>query len=237
MDERKPTPEEQLLKLIENPAAGSASATAQASSASKNAKGLPSASFLQVLSGLLKKSSPEIKSGKNQNAAHRPFPYVKGLNALLVAATLAAVIYLMLDLLVFKKNTQEVLTQVSTAENVFPVQGADEKNQKHDIQYYQDLIERRNPFVLGAKPVVDEKKPEAVHLPAAHSEKMNQVLQTLKLVGISWTGEIPLAMIEEVQSGKTFFLKEGQELNRLRVQKIDKEKVTVTYEGEEADLF
>lgn len=237
MDERKPTPEEQLLKLIENPAAGAASATAQAQSASRSGKGLPSLGFLKAFSNLIKKPSAEIKSNAGRVTSHHPFPYVKGLNALLVAATIAAVIYLLLDLLVFKKTAQEVLTQVSIAENVFPVQSAEDQNNKRDIGYYQDLIDRRNPFVAGEKAKVEEKKPEAVRMPAVHSEKMSQVLQSLKLVGISWTGEIPLAMIEEVQSGKTFFLKQGQEINRLKVQRIDKEKITVTYEGEEADLF
>ena len=44
-------------------------------------------------------------------------------------------------------------------------------------------------------------------------------------------------MIEEVSTGRTYFLRKDQEFKGLKVQEISKEKVTVTYEGQEGDLF
>jgi type II secretory pathway component PulC len=66
---------------------------------------------------------------------------------------------------------------------------------------------------------------------------MTEVMNNLKLVGISWSSSEPLAMIEDNTTGRTYFLKQGQEINELKVQAISKEKVTVTYEGEEGFLF
>lgn len=49
----------------------------------------------------------------------------------------------------------------------------------------------------------------------------------LKLVGIDWDNE-PVAMIEDVQSGKTYFAKENTFIKDIKVLKIQKEKVTIS---------
>ncbi len=65
---------------------------------------------------------------------------------------------------------------------------------------------------------------------------MTQLASSLKLVGISWGNE-PLAMIEDSESTRTYFVKKGGEVKGMKVQEISKEKVTLTYEGQEAELF
>ncbi len=236
MDERKPSPEEQLLKLIENPTAAAKPETSAA--ATSAAKGFSFGKFFGFLA-YLRHQNPKKEIGET-GAESRPLNFnIKGINAILVAGVLAAGIYLVLDMTVLKKNTAELLTDVSTANQLQSGQvGESAPVAKHDVAYYQQLIDRRNPFLAGsAKPVIDEKKPAPLAMPPVQSDKMAKVMQSIKLVGISWSGEIPLAMIEQVESGKTLFLKEGQEINHLKVQHIDKEKVTVTYDGEEAILF
>ncbi|MSR77222.1 MAG: hypothetical protein EXS63_03200 [Candidatus Omnitrophica bacterium] len=239
MVQPKPTPEEQLLKLIENPGLDSKNP--------QKGKGTPK-------TGKRKFSLPGIPWGKlfsvSRNQAPKrssvavedanPFAYIKGVNAFLIAGVLVCGIYLALDLSILKGDPKKFLSQVSLNDSAFSSREGDKgEKAQHDVKYYHDMMARRNPFMLmtGKLAEKEEAKPEVLSVSQPKSDKMAKIMQSIKLVGISWTNTSPLAMIEQTESGKTYFLKRGQEINGLKVQNIEKEKVTVTYEGEEASLF
>jgi type II secretory pathway component PulC len=62
------------------------------------------------------------------------------------------------------------------------------------------------------------------------------VLENLKLVGIAW-GAISEAMIREVKEGRTFFLKEGEQIMGVVVKEILKDRVIVEHEGQTKELM
>lgn len=69
-------------------------------------------------------------------------------------------------------------------------------------------------------------------------EKPKEILvktRDLKLVGISWSKD-PDAMIEDAKSKRTFFVKRGSYVNDVKVEAIFRDKVIVSYQGEQAEL-
>ena len=241
MVQHKPTPEEQLLKLIENPdaaAKGAAGGGKAAAGAVSKKKGLnPSilSGLFSPLTKLFKKPGPvEVDSLKiRRPAVHLN---IKTANQILLALVIAAVIYLALDLTLLKEDKQKYLSTVSTNDMIYSISGHGGV-QKQDLSHYQEVIDRRNPFLpAGASAPAQEGQDEAP-IPRPNTNKMTEVLNALKLVGLTWSADEPLAMIEEASTGRTYFLKRGQEVNGLKIQSISKEKVTVTYEGEEGALY
>jgi type II secretory pathway component PulC len=55
-------------------------------------------------------------------------------------------------------------------------------------------------------------------------------------VGIAWSND-PDAMIEDTKTHRTFFLKKGQTIDEeIKVQAIFKDRVVLSYKGEEIEL-
>ena len=67
------------------------------------------------------------------------------------------------------------------------------------------------------------------------SARILDATETLKLVGISWSND-PDAIIEDTKDTKTFFVKTGQKIGEVKVQAIFKDKVVLSYQGEETEL-
>lgn len=245
MAQHKPTPEEQLLKLIENPeAAKSAPGNAsKGEGAVKQAlKTRPAFSFSKI-AGIFdywKAHWTKTQSAQSLHESLRTESYIRSFNFFLIAGIMAAAIYLILDLTVLKEDQEQFLSSVSTQDSLYPIRNEKKEiSAVPDLDHYHEMIERRNPFLsplAAPTPAESEEKPKAaVEGPAPN--KVTEKAGKLNLVGISWSADNPLAMIEDTESGKTFFLRAGQEINGLKVQEIQKEKVIVTYEGEEAALF
>lgn len=58
----------------------------------------------------------------------------------------------------------------------------------------------------------------------------------LRLVGISWSAD-PDAMIEDTRNPRTLFLKKGQLIdNEIKLEAIFKDKIVLSYKGEEVEL-
>jgi hypothetical protein len=100
-----------------------------------------------------------------------------------------------------------------------------------EYSYYYDRITGRNMFI----PFAAKKGAEMSVIP-----KISEATKDLKLVGISWS-DVPaerFAIIEDVPSKVTYFLKEGETLSKsdVMIKGIQKEKVVLDCEGEETDL-
>lgn len=101
---------------------------------------------------------------------------------------------------------------------------------KKAASYYFEKVRERDIFKMGAK------KPTTVGgPPRSPSSRIIEATQHLKLVGISWSND-PDAMIEDSKALRTFFIKRGQMIGEVKVQAIFKDKVILSYAGEEIEL-
>jgi len=99
---------------------------------------------------------------------------------------------------------------------------------KKAASYYLEKIALRDIFRRGAKSMsgAATKGP---------SEKAIEATQSFKLVGISWSDN-PDAMIEDTKAFKTFFVKRGTMIGEVKVEAIFRDKVVLSYKGEEVEL-
>jgi hypothetical protein len=65
---------------------------------------------------------------------------------------------------------------------------------------------------------------------------LQEKAKALKLVGISW-GPVPVAMIEDTAKRETSFLKGGDSINEMRIKAVLRDRVVLSYENAEYDLF
>lgn len=96
--------------------------------------------------------------------------------------------------------------------------------------YYLEKARARDIFKMGLVSVADTKQ-----VTETPTSKIAQAMQNLKLVGISWS-EDPDAIIEDTQAGRAYFLKRGQMIKDFTVKAIFKDKVILSYQGEEIEL-
>jgi len=101
---------------------------------------------------------------------------------------------------------------------------------KNAISYYMDKMQQRDIFKIGARPA-----PQKSSSPKEPTPKIIEETQRFKLVGISWSKN-PDAMIEDTVALRTFFVKRGQTLGRVKVEGIFKDKVILSFEGEETEI-
>ncbi len=57
----------------------------------------------------------------------------------------------------------------------------------------------------------------------------------LRLVGVDWS-EAPVALLENLKSGKTYFARKNDKINGAQVKQIFKDKVLVTFHGKTMEL-
>jgi len=88
------------------------------------------------------------------------------------------------------------------------------------------------------KNIVRAQKFVPLHSDPMSSESMQpeELIKNLNLVGIAWEDE-PHAMIENKISGKTFFVKKGEFLYQLKVEKIMVDKIVLNCKGEKFELM
>lgn len=235
MVQRKPTPEEQLLKLIEG-GNGAVQTDAPASAPKSKSKSFASVGkipgFLDYAKKLFAKSGTSFRPGIAFD--------IKNLNRVLLGLVAASAIFLVVDLLFFKPEQNNFLAQVSTSDAVFPGGTNVPEKISQDIATYKTSIQKRNPFLppdMVALPgPADSGKSTGGGVPTIGTGSVSEALQGIKLVGISWSDN-PLALIEDVSTGRTYFLRKGQEMKGIKIQDISKEKVIVTYQGQEGELF
>lgn len=100
--------------------------------------------------------------------------------------------------------------------------------------YYLEKVRRKDIFKMGPKEAIQQQ--QAARAPAKTATlKIIDATQHLKLVGISWSRD-PDAIIEDTKAMRTFFVKRGHMLGDVRVEAILKDKVVLSYGGEETEL-
>ena len=104
------------------------------------------------------------------------------------------------------------------------------------MDYYLNQVRTRDIFSI---PEEVEKQVEHVEPspPPAPKPQLKDLANGLKVVGIA-RGDIPKAMIQDGATQEVYFLKEGEIVGKteIRVKQILRDKVVISYGGEEMDL-
>jgi len=214
--EKKQTPEEKLLRLIENP-------TNAAKETSLLKKG-----FRLNFSWIRKVKL--IKDKIKDKVLHPSFNLtslnLKTVNRGLLVLSLMMAIYLIFDFIKGRPDLSQIY-----ASNVLGHKQeakASGKTQLMNLPDYLTLVEKRDIFHF-----VSIKKEDAV--PTA-KEAMVSLVSNFKLVGIIW-GKSPQAMIEDKQENKTLLLNQGDSVGKIKIKEILRDRVILGYEGQEMELM
>lgn len=227
--ERSITPEKQLLKLIEenkgkNPAAIQANASRR--------RGM---SFVSLGAWLGRFSfSKDWFRRKIENFRSRPLD-IKSVNRILLLCACIFVLY-------FLASTTTALVQLNNPsdleapapENGSPINLMERVLLKKAVSYYLEKMGQRDIFRMGAVKKVTTAEDGQTTMQVM-SSKVLDATENLKLVGISWSSN-PDAIIEDTKASKTFFVKPGQRIGEVNIQAIFKDKVILSYQGEETEL-
>jgi hypothetical protein len=99
----------------------------------------------------------------------------------------------------------------------------------NQASYYLEKARGRDLFTMAVKK-------SAKMLGMGPSQRAVEATAHLRLVGISWSND-PDAMIEDTKAQRTLFLKSGQTIDGdIKVESISKDKVMISYGGEEIEL-
>ncbi len=221
MAKNKPTPEEQLLNLIED---GEGPSTLSL----KRKKASPFTSInLSALSAILARLKISIKDWLIQLKGGIDEPNLKAWNKVLAVAAVILFVYLTADFTLRRLDITQFTKKVSAAKG-----RSFQENVTADIKpflYYLEMVQRRDIFttvkLMSAENPADEAK-----------KTMAALVKDLKLVGISWGAE-PEVIIEDTKDGKTYFLKTGESVGQFKIDLISKDKVTLDLNGQKADLM
>jgi type II secretory pathway component PulC len=91
------------------------------------------------------------------------------------------------------------------------------------------MVKRRNAFSPASLAESEEG--------LSGDQRLHKLAEDLTLVGISWNQEQPLAMIEDKQEQKTYFLRQGESIGEFQIKQILKNKVILNFEGQDLELM
>jgi len=219
------TPEKQLLRLLENE--GSKGVSVKGQAVRKRGLSLFSPGAWK---GRLFFFKDGFKKGARGEGARQLD--VKSVNRILVLSIIALIGYLVFTLYISMDNLNTLPNLTSVTKDTLKSAGFPEISPLKAVSYYTEKVIARNIFRMGLADI-GVKEEEVILEPA--SETIVELIQNLRLVGISWSDE-PDAMIEDMEAVRTFFLKRGQVIGKLKIQAIFKDKVILSYEGAEVEL-
>jgi type II secretory pathway component PulC len=207
----KITPEEKLLKIIENPAIEkSRGKVAGAKSAEVPLP--PVAAFLR-----------SALASRKELLKYVSLPTI---NKTLAVVCACLTIYGLYNYLAFntrlKEKYEKITTDVPAYKNAAPKTAIPETN----IAELTDGYQRRN--IFSFLPAGSAEK-------AVQQEGISQLASGLKLVGVIWSDN-PQAMIEDSQGNKTYLVGKGDNVGQLKVNNINRNSVVLSKDGETWEL-
>ncbi len=227
--ERSITPEKQLLKLIEeqkskNPAAVQAQALKRRSM-----------SFVSLGAWLGRFSFSKDWFRRRVDGLRGQPLDIKAVNRILLLCAGASTLY-------FLASTTTAMTRLSSppdletpsSQNGASINLMERVFLKKAVSYYIEKIGARDIFQMGSVQKVTSADGTQSEMKVT-SARILDATESLKLVGISWSDN-PDAIIEDTKDTKTFFVKTGQKIGDVKVQAIFKDKVILSYQGEETEL-
>lgn len=221
-DEHPSTPEKELLNFIEEK---KAPASLKARSSLRRGK-----SFLSF-AGIRARFAYAAEKFKNISFK-RLVVDIQAINTILLIAVIILAVGFVFDF------TSSLLGMNNDIEEAFAVEQGASSFQFGEVvtlknsSSYLEKARKRDIFKIATEEPVMAAAVEKV------PEKPKEILtktKDLKLVGISWSND-PDAMIEDTRSKRTFFVKRGGYVNDVKVEAIFRDKVILSYEGEEVEL-
>jgi hypothetical protein len=225
MAEEKPlTPEKELLNLIEKPMNRN---SIHAAAIKYHGLSLFSLGALKGRFAFLKNRFKfDFKSGGLSQLD------AKALNQVLKLCVLFLVCYFVVNLslsIVHLRKGVSLKTKIERIPEAKPFQMA---SLLKSLSYYLEKARERDIFRIGIKSPASG----GGTLPKGPSQRIIEATQDLRLVGISWSDD-PDVMIEDTKNKRTIFLKKGQMINNeIKLQAVFRDKVVLSYAGEEIDL-
>ncbi|MFC1667328.1 hypothetical protein ACFL0P_05670 [Candidatus Omnitrophota bacterium] len=227
---RDVTPEKQLLKLIEDPKAKNAKTRAY----TFKHQGL---SFFSLagwkgrVSFVKENFKGWFKGGGLRSSDIKVINKALGLCSFLLMVYFGHNIYISMINLKVSPDLKVKIQQDLKAPSLPEV-----SRLKNAVSYYLEKVRQRNIFVIGARRVArtDISEP-GLAKSKPPSATIIEAVQHLRLAGISWSSD-PDAMIEDTNASRTFFVKRGEMIGEAKVQAIFKDKIVLSYDGEEIEL-
>ena len=226
----KETAEQKLLKLIETSSSQPATAgtTHQQDVAKQMAQAVQGGSFHFELPAALQFLS------FSRGAGNPPFG-LKEFNRMLLYSMIAVSVFFAMDLLTGMKSLERKIVfsvDPNVSKKLFSVIPP-----VKDLASYLSPIETRNIFQPLEKKTAAEEKQD-VPPPSEQAKKIVTLAEKLKLVGVSWLDrpETASVMIEDTESGITYFVRQGEKVKDLTVKNIYTDRVVLTFEGEEITI-
>lgn len=221
--ERPLTPEKQLLKIIEDPQARSRVGVVLG--ATRVGSLFSFGAWVGRFSFFKERCAKLFKGGRSY-----PLDNLKAINRILEAGIFILVFYLVTSLFFFLINFKKMPNLKFKMPSVAVSPSFKESTLLRSPAYYLEKVRERNIFKMGAKNI-----PLAARVPEGQESKIKKLTGGLKLVGISWSDD-PDAMVEDTETARTFFIKRGQMIGEVKVRAIFKDRVILSYFGEEVEL-
>lgn len=208
------TPEEKLLKIIENP-------QREGRKLGGGSRGIATVGSLKAaLEAWLKKIRVNKLSFKNIN--------LKIINKIALALCVILTIFFVFDFISFGNNSLKKISKI-TAEAAVPEVKAKKINfQKINFAETINLAKKHN--IFSFQPPVDNSE-QAGSVPL----EAQQVISNLKLVGIIWS-DSPQAMVENTKEQKTYLLSAGDKIDMLNLKKVLRDKIILGKDDKEWEL-
>ena len=224
MGSKKRSDRERLLKLIDGDAATFKNIQSRKGIKiiSKKIKEL-----LFLIKQRLKKTLRKLRKGEISFSLLN----LASFNKILIAILSIMVIYLVFDFASSFLRKEEVLHAQrppagragTTPNHDKPASGQAQIAKLSPVGYYLDQA--------GGKDLFSSQRIELVK-----GETLSEPPATgLKLVGVDWGG-IPVAMIEDIQTQKTYFVKKGESIKELTVMEIFRDRVKLRYDNKVIEL-
>lgn len=229
------TPEKQLLKLIEE------------AKGQEDSKGTPpkkkrsSGLSLDAMKGIFAGRMSFFKrvSLKQLAASSKTSISLTVVNRILGVLAVALFVYVVVDITLSAMNVNKP-PQLALEEGRKITTSREVVSPLREPSYY--LRQVRSKDLFGAQRRASRKKKKervevrAQEVTSVRDEEPDSVTDKLALVGISWSSD-PDAIIEDRSKRKTFFVKMGQTFGEgIKVESIQKNRVILSYEGEEFEL-
>lgn len=167
---------------------------------------------------------------------------LKQINQILVGVLVSSVVMFIYDV----NRSRPSVGQIKKPEAVSGTQGGGEValGSLRSLSAYVEEAKKRDLFhppVPPPGPQAESEKVEAAKVPPPSPlDILQKKTEMLKLVGTSFAPsdvDIPIAIIEDTSTQKTYFLKEGEFINGVQVVDVSEGKVILSYDEAEYELF
>ncbi len=225
MADNSQSPEKQLLNLIEKPSSQKTPVSSVIGAVKRQGMGLVDTGMFKGKSSFFKDAFKGGIPGFDMRSWD-----IKTLNVLFEVFIVLLVAIFLVNLAVSiahlgKKVKFEVKLAKPSEYRIAPVASL-----LKGPAIYVEKARERDIFRMGARP------PDSDGLSKGPSQRILDATSQYRLAGISWSDD-PDVMIEDTKNQRTYFLKKGQIIdNDVRVQSVSKEKVILSYQGEEVEL-